>query len=49
MRRGTGSATSCGPPGSPHTSPGYRAGAVAVFTDPADLLARWDDSPLKGS
>src|SRR5437773_1537767 len=26
-----------------------RAGAVAVFTDPADLLARWDDSPLKGS
>jgi HAD superfamily hydrolase (TIGR01509 family) len=26
-----------------------RAGAVAVFTDPADLLAHWDESPLKGS
>ncbi len=26
-----------------------RAGAVAIFTDPADLLARWDESPLKGS
>src|SRR5437868_3940963 len=26
-----------------------RAGAVAVFDSPADLLARWDESPLKGS
>src|SRR5207302_463705 len=26
-----------------------RAGAVAVYTDPADLLAQFDRSPLKGS
>jgi phosphoglycolate phosphatase-like HAD superfamily hydrolase len=23
------------------------AGAVAVYADPADLLAHWDDSPLR--
>jgi HAD superfamily hydrolase (TIGR01509 family) len=26
-----------------------RAGAAAVFADPADLLAHWDESPLKAA